>query len=50
MKYPNTLSPEARIYLRLGIGLPVPSDPELDRMFLDEAYQSYELSGYFTCV
>ncbi|KAG6363759.1 hypothetical protein INS49_008862 [Diaporthe citri] len=48
VKYPDTLSPEARIYLRLGTGLPLPSDPELDRLFLDENYQQYDLSGYFT--
>lgn len=50
MKYPDTLSPEARVYLRLGAGLPQPTDPELDRLFLDENFQQYDLSGYCTCV
>lgn len=50
IRYPDTLSPEARIHLRLGMGLPQPSDPELDRLFLDEMYQQNDLSGYFTCV
>lgn len=50
VKYPDTLSPEARIYLRLGVGLPLPSDPELDRLFLDENFQQFDLGGYFTCV
>lgn len=49
IRYPDTLSPEARVNLRLGLGVPQPSDPELDELFRDERYQQYVLSGFFAC-
>lgn len=49
IRYPDTLSPEARVSLGLGIGLPQPSDPELDELFRDERYQQFVLSGYYVC-
>lgn len=51
VRYPDTLSPEAWVNLRLRLGgLLQPSDPELDRLFLDETYQFGEICGYTVCV
>lgn len=49
VRYPESLMPEAWIALRVTDALPLPKDPELDRLFLDERYQRNKLFGFYVC-
>ncbi|KAI3396228.1 hypothetical protein diail_366, partial [Diaporthe ilicicola] len=48
LRYIDLLPAEATLYASTGTTIPQPSDPDVDRLFLDEKYQASQTNGYYS--